>query len=341
MFSLILTLVCSLRGVFLSRRDLVLENLALRHQLMVLNRRVEQSHFHRVDRLLWVALRAAWSRWIEALVIVQPQTVVRWHLAGFRLYWRWRSRHREGRPPIDRKLINLIREMWIANPTWGSPRIRDELAKLGLHVSDSTVRKYRPTSRRSSSQTWTTFLRNHAAQIVAVDFFTVPTVTFRLLFVFVILAHDRRRIRHFAITEAPSADWTAQQVVEAFAFEPASKYLLRDRDAIYGATFTDRVAGLGTKEKLIAPRSPWQSPFVERLIGSIRRECLDHFILLDERHLKTVLAQYLAYYHESRTHLALERDCPVRRPVEPTELGEVVAMPMVGGLHHRYTRRAA
>ena len=341
MFCVILTVIRSLRGALAPRRDLLLENLALRHQLMVLNRRVEQPHFHRVDRLLWVALRAVWSCWTEVLVIVQPETVVRWHRAGFRLYWRWRSRHNEGRPPIDRKLISLIREMWTVNPTWGSPRIRDELSKLGLHVSDSTIRKYRPKSRRSTSQTWTTFLRNHAAQIVSVDFFTVPTVTFRLLFVFVVLAHDRRRIRHFAITEAPSADWTAQQVVEAFAFAPASNYLLRDRDGIYGAAFRDRVAGLGTTEKLIAPRSPWQSPYVERLIGSIRRECLDHFIILNERHLKTVLAEYLAYYHEARTHLALERDCPDRRPVEPTEPAEVVAIPMVGGLHHRYTRRAA
>jgi putative transposase len=341
MFSLILTMIRSLRCAFMPRRDLVLENLALRHQLLVLNRRHEQPHFHRADRLLWVALRAVWSRWTKALVIVQPQTVVRWHRAGFRLYWRWRSRQPDGRPPIDRKLLELIRQIWTANPTWGSPRIRDELAKLGLHVSDSTIRKYRPKAARPSSQTWKTFLRNHAAQIVAVDFFTVPTVIFRVLFVFVILAHERRRIRHIAITEAPSAGWTAQQVVEAFAFEPASKYLLRDRDGIYGTAFVDRVSGLGTKEKLIAPRSPWQSPYVERLIGSFRRECLDHFIILNEPHLKAVLAEYLEYYHGARTHLALERDCPVPRPVEKVDLGEVVAMPMVGGLHHRYTRRAA
>ena len=341
MLSVILTVIRSLRGAFLPCRDLVLENLALRHQLTVLNRRVEQFHFHRADRLLWVALRAVWSRWTEALVIVQPQTVVRWHRAGFRLYWRWRSRHREGRPPINQKLINLIRKRWTANPTWGGPRIRDELAKLGLHVSDSTIRKYRPKSGRSTSQSWTTFLRNHATQIVAVDFFTVPTVTFRVLFVFVILGHDRRKIRHFAITEAPSADWPAQQVVEAFAFEPASKYLLRDRDGIYGAAFIDRVAGLGTEDTPIAPRSPWQSPYVERLIGSIRRECLAHFIILNERHLMAVLADYLPYYHEARTHLALELDCPIPRPVEPAGPGEVVAMPMVGGLRHRYTGRAA
>ena len=341
MFSLILTVIRSLRCAFIPRRDLVLENLALRHQLLVLNRRVEQPHFHRSDRLLWIALRAVWSRWTEALVIVQPQTVVRWHRAGFRLYWRWRSRRRDGRPPIDRNLIKLIQRMWRANPTWGSPRIRDELAKLGLQVSDSTIRNCRPKSERSSSQTWTTFLRNHAAQIVAVDFFTVPTVTFRVLFGFVILAHERRKIRHIAITEAPSAGWTAQQVVEAFAFEPASKYLLRDRDGIYGTEFAARIAGLGTKEKLIAPRSPWQSPYVERLIGSCRRECLDHFIILNERHLKAVLAEYLEYYHDARTHLALESDCPIPRPVEHVDPGEVVAMPMLGGLHHRYTRRAA
>ena len=206
---------------------------------------------------------------------------------------------------------------------------------------DSTIRKYRPKSGRSSSQTWRTFLRNHAAQTIAVDFFTVPTATFRVLFVFVILAHERRKIRPIAITEAPSAGWTAQQVVEAFPFEPAPKYLLRDRDDIYGAEFVTRVAGLGSREKLIAPRSPWQSPCVERLIGSFRRECLDHFIILNERHLKGVLSKYREYYHDARTHLALESDCPVPRPVENVDPGEVVAMPMVGGLHHRYTRRAA
>jgi putative transposase len=162
-----------------------------------------------------------------------------------------------------------------------------------------------------------------------------------VLFVFVILAHDRRRIRHIAITKASSAGWTAPQVVEALAFEPASKYLLRDRDGIYGTAFVDRVAGLGTKEKLIAPRSSWQSPDVERLIGSFRRECQDHSIILHERHLKAVLAEYLEYYHGARTHLALERGCPVPRPVKKVDLGEVVAMPIVGGLHHRYTRRAA
>jgi hypothetical protein len=234
MISVILTAVRSLRRAFMPRCDLVLENLALRPQLSVLSRQVARPSFHRADRLLWVALRAVWSRWIAALVIVQPQTVVRWHRAGFRLYWRWRSRHRDGRPPIDHKLIELIRQRWTANPTWGSPRIRDELAKLGLNVSASTIRRYRPKFERPSSQTWQTFLRNHAAQIIAVDFFTVPTATFRVLFVFVVLARCRRTIRRIAITETPTAGWAAQQVVEALPFEPATKYLLRDRDGIYG-----------------------------------------------------------------------------------------------------------
>jgi transposase InsO family protein len=256
------------------------------------------------------------------------------------MYWRWKLRG-GGRPPIDRELIQLIRRMWQANPTWGSPRIRDELAKLGLQVSDSTIRKYRPRRPRSSSQTWKTFLHNHTKQIAAIDFFTVPTATFRVLLVFVVLAHERRKVVHFAITEAPSAFWTGQQLTEAFPFETPPRFLLRDRDGIYGADFVHRVAGLGMEEKLIAPRSPWQNPYVERLIGSLRRECLDHVIIFNERHLHRVMAEYLDYYHRHRTHLGLKRDCPVPRPIEEAGQGKIIELSLVGGLHHRYTRQAA
>jgi putative transposase len=274
------------------------------------------------------------------LVIIRPQTVIGWHRAGFRLYWRWKSRG-GGRPPIDHELIRLIRRMWQANPTWGSPRIRDELAKLGLQVSDSTIRKYRPRRPRSSSQTWNTFLRNHTQQIVAIDFFTVPTATFRVLSVFVVLAQARRKVVHFAITEAPSACWTGQQLVNAFPFEVAPRFLVRDRDRIYGAEFVRRAASMGMEEKVTAPRSPWQNPYVERLIGTLRRECLDQMIILNERHLDRVLREYLDYYHRHRTHRALDHDCPVPRPVEEAEPGKVIELPLVGGLHHRDTRRAA
>ena len=309
---------------------------------MVLNRTVKAPEFRNSDRLFWVALSTMWSRWTKALVIVQPQTVVRWHRAGFRLYWRWKSRRRTGRAPIDRELVELIQRMWQANPTWGSPRIRAELAKLGLQVCAATIRKYRPKSgRRPPSQTWRSFLRNHTKQIVAVDFFTVTTVTFRVLFVFVVLAHERRKVRHFAVTEAPSASWAGQHVVNAFPFEVPPKYLLRDRDGIYGAAFARRVAGLGIEQKLIAPRSPWQNPYAERLIGSIRRECLDQVVIFGERHLRIVLTEYLDYYHRSRPHRSLAQDCPIPRPVMNPGQGEVVEFPQVGGLHHRYTRQAA
>jgi transposase InsO family protein len=274
------------------------------------------------------------------LVIIQPQTVIGWHRAGFRMYWRWKSRD-AGRPPIDRELIQLIRRMWQANPTWGSPRIRDELAKLGLQVSDSTIRKYRPKPQRLSSQTWNTFLHNHTKQIAAIDFFTVPTATFRVLFVFIVLAHERRKVVHCAITESPSAFWAGQQVVNAFPFNTAPRFLLRDRDGIYSSEFVRRVAGLGVEEKVIAPRSPWQNPYVERMIGSLRRECLDHVIILNERHLDEVMREYLDYYHHHRTHRALERDCPVSRPIEAANQGKIIELSLVGGLHHRYTRKAA
>ena len=255
-----------------TRRNLVLENLALRHQLLVLNRAVKTPALCNRDRLFWAILSKMWSRWTKVLVIVQPQTVVRWHQAGFRLFWRWKSRRRTGRASTDHELVKLIRRMWQANPTWGSPRIRAELAKLGLKVSATTVRKYRPKGERGPpSQSWRAFLRNHTKQLVAVDFFTVPTVTFRVLFVFVVLAHERRKVLHFAVTEAPSASWAGQQIVNAFPFETPPKYLLRDRDGIYGAEFAKRAAALGIEEKPTAPHAPWQNPYAERLIGTIRR----------------------------------------------------------------------
>ena len=224
--------------------------------------------------------------------------------------------------------------MWQANPTWGSPRIVGELQKLGIEVAKSTVEKYRPRLRKPSSPTWKTFLKNHRRDVVARDFFTVPTVTFRVLFVLVILAHERCRVMHFNVTEHPTAQWTAQQVVEACPWDKAPRYLLRDRDRIYGTGFRQRVRTMGIKEVVIAPRSPWQHPYVERLIGSIRRACLDHVVVFHERHLTRILAHCFAYYHEWRTHLSLAMDCPEPRPVHGLDRGKVIAVPEVGGLHH-------
>jgi len=228
-----------------------------------------------------------------------------------------------------------------ANPLWGAPRIHGELQKLGLEISQATVSKYLVRRRTPPSQTWRTFLDNHIGSLVSVDFFTVPTALFKVLFVFVVLAHNRRRVVHVNVTDAPTARWTAQQLVEAFPWDTAPRYLLRDRDAIYGAVFSSRAQAMGIHEVKTAPRSPWQNPYVERLIGTLRRECLDHMVVLNETHLCRQLRDYLIYYHSARTHLSLDKDAPEPRLVEHLDQGRIVETPMVGGLHHRYTRRAA
>jgi transposase InsO family protein len=271
----------------------------------------------------------------------RPETVIGWQRAGFRMFWRWKSRRRLGRPGKDPELKQLIGRMWAVNPNWGSPRIRDELAKLGLQASTAAIRKYRPRGRRQPSQSWWTFLQNHAAGIAAMDFYVVPTATARLFYVLVVMNHERRKIVHFNITDAPTAAWTAQQIINAFPYDTAPEYLLRDRDSIYGALFVQRVEGMGIKQKLISPRSPWQSPYVERLVGSIRRECLDRVIVFNERQLRQILDSYFEYYHKVRPHRSLSHDSPFPRPVEAPECGKVIEMPLVGGLHHHYLRRAA
>lgn len=274
-------------------------------------------------------------------MMVQPATVIAWRRRKFREYWTKLSQREPGRPPVSKEVTDLIRKMSAANPTWGSPRIVGELRKVGINLAKSTVEKYMVRRRGSGSPTWMPFLRSHLGQMIAVDFFVVPTVMHRVLFVFVILAHDRRRILHFNATTNPSAEWTAQQVVQTLPWENTYRYLLRDRDGIYGKRFTERVKNLGLHEILITAQSPWQNPFVERLIGSIRRECLDHVIVLNERHLRRVLRKYIGYYHQSRTHLSLDMDCPEPRRVHAVNTGDVVEIPEVFGLHHRYERRAA
>ncbi len=231
--------------------------------------------------------------------------------------------------------------MSLANPFWGAPRIHGELLKLGIEISETTVAKYMPRSRRPPSQSWRAFLDNHLKDLVSIDFFTVPSATFHVLFVLIVLSHDRRRILHFNVTEHPTAEWTAQQMVEAFPWDTAPRYLLHDRDAVFGNNFRSRVAGLGMAEVLIAPRSPWQNPYAERVIGSMRRECLDHVIVLNEAHLRRILRSFVTYYHRSRTHLSLDKDAPEAREVQAPRMGRVVELPEVGGLHHRYERRAA
>jgi len=326
-----------------SRRNLLLENLALRHQLLVLSRASSRPRLTPPDRALWAWLSQTWDGWKTRLCLVQPSTVIQWHRAGFRLFWRWRSRPgKSGRKTISADTIDLIHKMSCANPLWGAPRIHGELLKLGLEVAQRSVAKYMvPRARRPSSHTWKTFLHNHLDSMVSVDFLTVPTLTFQLLYVFIVLSHSRRRVLHFNVVERPSAVWTAQQLREAFAFTSPPKYLLRDRDGIYGLEFQQRALALGLEEVRIAPRSPWQSPYVEGLIGSIRRECLDHIIVLSRAHLHRLLESYFTYYHARRTHLGLDKDAPQTRRVQRPEEGKIVAFPEVGGLHHHYERLAA
>ncbi len=340
--SLVLALLGALRAALRARTDLTLENLALRQQLALLRRRSKRPQFGRLDRLLWVWLSNQWAGWREALHLVRPETVVRWHRQGFRAFWTWKSRRgRVGRPPVGLELADLVRTMALANPLWGAPRIHGELLKLGLDISQRTVARLMPRRPKPPSQTWRTFLENHVGDLVSVDFFVVPTATFRVLYVFVVLLHHRRQVVHFNVTDSPTSAWTAQQIVEAFPDDSAPGYLLRDRDGIYGDEFRRRTKGMRIAEVLTAPRSPWQNPFAERLIGTIRRELLDHVIVLNEGHLRRRLRSYLRYYHGSRTHLSLDKDAPEPRTVELPEHGSIVALPQVGGLHHRYVRGAA
>jgi putative transposase len=342
MMALLLHLLRFLPLLFTGHRQLALENLALRHQLAVYRRTVTRPRLRRTDRLLWIGLARVWAGWKDSLVMVTPDTVLRWQRRRFRDYWANLSGHpTRGRPGVHAEIKALITRLSIANPLWGAPRIHGELLKLGIDVSERSVSRLMPRRRYPPSQNWRAFLANHVRDLVSLDFFTVPTARLRVLFVLVVLAHHRRRVIHFNVTEHPTAAWTAQQIVHAFPDESAPKYLLRDRDSVYGQTFRQRVKGMGIQEVLTAPRSPWQNPFAERLVGSIRHECLDHVLVLSERHLRRILASYLAYYHRARTHLALDKDAPDGRPVEPSEAGNIVEIPEVGGLHHRYVRQAA
>ena len=333
-------IVFFVRAVLGNRAAIAAENLALRQQLAVLQRSVKRPRLRRRDRIFWVWLSRLWFDWRSSLMIVNPETVIRWHREGFRLYWRWKSRSTPGRPKIAAEIRSLIRRMSRENATWGAPRIHSELQLLGYTVAESTVAKYMFRHRKPPSQTWRTFLDNHVTDIAAIDFFVVPTVRFQLLYCFVVLRHARRRIVHFNVTAHPTARWTAQQVVEAFPFDEAPRFLIRDRDGIYGQDFRARIKHMGIEEVVTAPRSPWQNPFAERVIGSIRRECLDHVIVFNEPHLVRTLARYFEYYHQSRTHLSLSRNAPIPRRVELPSEGRVIAIPQVGGLHHRYMRAA-
>jgi putative transposase len=339
LFAMVSLLSFRLRG----RASLELELIALRHQVTVLRRqRPGRPKLCRADRLLWVWLYRIWPQALHVMVLVKPATVIQWHRKGFRLYWRWRSRSGQpGRPKVAMEPRDLIRQMSTANPLWGAPRIHGELLKLGIVVSQATVGRYLPWRPKVPSPTWRSFLHNHMRDTVAVDMFVVATATFRLLYTVIVLGHDRRRIIHFNVTQNPTQVWLARQMTEAFPWDTAPRYLLRDRDAAYGSAFRGRLQAMGIKEVVTARRSPWQNAYVERVIGSVRRECLDHVIIFDERHLHRVLSLYFQYYQSARTHLSLHKDCPESRPIQLPAAGKIIAFPEVGGLHNRYERRAA
>ena len=320
-----------------SRVALEAEILVLRQQINVLRRaNPKRLRFVSIDRLILGGVCRLFPKMYGALAIVRPETVIRWHRAGFRSYWRWKSKHRCGRPAVTVEIRRLIRQMSVANPLWGAPRIHGELLKLGIDVGQTSVAKYMARRSGPPSQGWRIFLRNHADGIAAMDLFVVPTIDFRLLYILVILGHHRRRILSFGVTSHPTAEWIARQINEAFPWTEAPRYLIRDRDAVYGHLVTRRLKNMGIRDRPTAPRSPWQNGYVERLIGSIRRECLDHLVVFGEAHLRRIVTGYVSYYNEARTHLALNKDAPIHRPIH--RIGRIIPVRILGGLHHQYCR---
>jgi transposase InsO family protein len=329
-------ILLALRSGLEARASREAEILALRQQLLVLNRRHPRVRLRNIDRLILVWLYRLFPSLLDAVVIVKPETVLSWHRRGFRAYWRWKSWRRCDRPRIDSEVRAVIRRMSRENPLWGAPRIHGELLMLGFEISESTVGRYMIKTRGPRSQGWKTFLRNHAAGTASVDLFLVRTISFKLLYGLVILRHARRRLVRIAVTSNPTAEWIAGQVTEAFPWNEAPRHLLRDRDGAFGPAYIRRVRAMGTRDRPTAPRSPWQNGHVERLIGSVRRECLDHLVVFGEAHLRRILKTYAAYYNEVRTHLTLDKDAPNCRC--PQTAGAIVAMPILGGLHHQYVR---
>jgi transposase InsO family protein len=326
-----------LASTFKSKSRLEAENAVLRHQLIVLRRKMHgRPRLTNNDRWFFIQLYRWFPSILQVLTIIRPETLVRWHRAGFCRYWRWKSRPLGGRPQIETELRAQIRRMSVENPLWGAPRIHGELLKLGFEVAQSSVAKYMVKQRGPPSQGWRTFLRNHALDIAAMDLFVVPTIGFDLLYAFVIVRLDRRDLVWINVTTNPTAEWIARQITEAFPWDDAPKYLIRDRDRIYGAVVTRRLRAMGIRDKPTAPAAPWQNGFAERLIGSIRRECLDHIIVLGEANLRRILKSYADYYNSVRTHRSLDKDAPVSRPIQQT--GIIRSHPILGGLHHHYVR---
>jgi transposase InsO family protein len=328
---------------FRNREEQAIVELALRQQLAVYAQNRPRPRLSPVDRTFWVMLSRLWPSWKDHLVVVRPETVVRWHRDGFRKYWRSISTPGPGRPPISEETKALIIRMATEN-CWRARKIQAELMKLGIRVSLATVSRYvpRPKPDPSQQQRWMTFLRNHKDVIAGMDFFVVPTVRFRLLYVWFAIDHGRRRLLHFNVTENPTAAWVIQQLRETFPNEPEHRFLIYDNDAIFSPAVTHAIKSFEINPRRTTFRSPWQNGTAERVVGSVRRELLDNVVVLNEDHLRRLLREYVDYYNDERVHTSLQ-DAPVGRPVEtrPSNRAEVVGFPRVGGLHHRYSWREA
>ena len=343
MFTRFLLWFGALGRLFRSRRNLIFENFVLRQQLAVLKRRHPRPRLGLFDKLFWVAVRRFWSGWKRSLIVVTPETVVRWHRVGFRLYWKLISKVSKpiGRGKTPKEVRQLIFRMVAENPTWGAPRIHGELLMLGFDISERTIFRWMKRAPRDPepARRWLAFLRNHREAIAAMDFFAVPTITFGVLYCFFIIAHDRRRILHFNVTRHPTSLWIVQQLREAFPFGVAPRYLVFDRDAKYGLEVPTAIRSLKIRPVRTSFESPWQNGVAERWVESCRRDLLDHVIAVNERHLKRLLSEYVRYYHEDRTHLGLGKGTPVGR-IRSVASGRILSHDRLGGLHHRYDRAA-
>jgi putative transposase len=334
-------IVAAFAVFFRSRLDISLEVLALRQQVAVLKRKRRRPVLSRLDRVFWIMLRSVWPRWSDVLAIVKPATVIGWHRRGFRMYWRWRSRRRSGRPRIHDEIRDLICQMRLENSGWGAPKIHGELLKLGFTVSERTVARYlrrlRPQIGKPD-QHWKAFLANHREAIVAFDFFAVPTLTFKLLYCFLVIEHGRRKILHCNVTAHPTSEWVVQQLRETFPEADPYRYVIFDHDSKFNVDVINLLKSTGLQPKRTSIQAPWQNGTAERWIGSCRREMLDHIIPLNERHLRRLLREYASYHNDDRVHDALNKDAPTGRPVDqrPSPAASIISQPRLGGLHDLY-----
>jgi putative transposase len=327
-----------------NRADLIIENAMLRQQLIVLKRQVKQPQFTNRDRFRLVLLARCTQFWHQDLLLIQPDTLLRWYRDLFRFYWRRKSRPTTRESRLAQETIELIKQMAEANRLWGAERIRGELLKLGIKVSKRTIQKYMPKVRTSASgsQTWATFLKNHAKDIWACDFTVVHDLFFRPIYIFVIIELQTRRIVHLAVTRSPSDEWTRQQVREATSWGRKPMYLIRDRDDKYGPLFSRLAESSGIKELKTPVRAPRANAICERFIGSLRRECLDYTLVLHASQLCRVVGEYGDYYNCSRPHQGIEQRIPAQyqQLVQPSASGKIIARPILGGLHQAYSRSA-